>query len=138
VEFFERFDKEEAVKQGSERGFAIVFAVFFTLVGTVKLYLGVAFWWVWFLAATATLAIGLTIPRLLYWPNRLWTGFGLLLSRVIQPVVLALLFFLAIMPTGLLMRLFGKDPLTRRFEPESNSYWIERPSGTDNSMTNQF
>ena len=58
--------------------------------------------------------------------NRLWAKFGLLLHHVISPVFLGILFYVCITPIGFLMRLTGKDPMRRRFEPEAKSYWIVR------------
>jgi len=63
-----------------------------------------------------------------------------LLHHIVSPVALALVFYLAIMPTGLVMRLFGKDFLRLKLDPQAKSYWIERtPAGpAPDSMKNQF
>jgi hypothetical protein len=54
--------------------------------------------------------------------------------------VMGLLFYLTVTPTGLLMRLFRKDPLRLRFDPEAKSYWIERqpPGPAPETMRHQF
>ena len=59
---------------------------------------------------------------------------------VVNPLVMGLLFYLTVTPTGLLMRLFGKDPLRLRFDPEAKSYWIERqpPGPAPETMRHQF
>ena len=58
------------------------------------------------------------------------TGSGFLIGKIVNPIVMALLFFSTITPVGFLMRLFGKDPLRLRRDPAAASYWIERePSG---------
>ena len=53
---------------------------------------------------------------------------------------MGLIFFVAVTPTALIMRLVGKDPLHRRFEPEARTYWIERrpPGPEPETMKNQF
>jgi hypothetical protein len=71
--------------------------------------------------------------------SRLWACFGLVLHRIVNPVVLGLIFFVIITPIGLLMRLFGKDPLKLRPSATDLSYWIERtPGPSPRSMKQQF
>ena len=62
------------------------------------------------------------------------------LHKVVNPVVMGLLFYATITPMALVMKLMGKDPLRRRFDPEAKSYWIERrPAGPEpQSMRRQF
>src|SRR5688572_23361642 len=105
----EDFSREEHVKSGTDRGFGFVFAGFFALISAIS------WWrdgtgWHWMLpVAAAFLAVALTWPRLLAPLNRLWLKFGLLLYKVMNPLILGLLFFVTIMPIGLAMRVFGKD-----------------------------
>ena len=70
--------------------------------------------------------------------NRWWTK--VLLYRVVNPIALGLLFYVAVMPVGLLMRVPGKDPLQLRRDPDAASYWIDRtpPGPAPESMKNQF
>ncbi|MDX2150924.1 MAG: SxtJ family membrane protein, partial [Bryobacteraceae bacterium] len=70
--------------------------------------------------------------------NRLWAKFGLLLHRLVSPVILAILFYGCITPIGYLMRLTGKDPLRLRFESDRQSYWIARDTDDISSFNNQF
>ena len=125
---------------GSERAFGFVFAIAFVVVGLFPL-LGAAAprWWAFGVAA-ALAGVALLAPRLLALPNRLWHRFGLLLQRVAHPVVLAIVYFAVVTPTGLLLRAFGKDPLRLRFDPNVASYWIVRqpPGPEPGSMANQF
>jgi len=73
-------------------------------------------------------------------PNRLWTRFGLLLGKVISPIMLGLLFFAVLVPIGALMRIFGQDPLRLKRDTAAGSYWIPRqpPGPPPGSLTNQF
>ena len=59
---------------------------------------------------------------------------------VISPIVLALLFYAAIVPIGLLKRIFGNDPLRLRADRAADSYWITRDSSESapGSMKHQF
>ena len=79
-------------------------------------------------------------PALLALPNRLWLRFGLLLNRIVSPVVLAFLFYVVVTPMGALMRVFGKDNLRCGAEVRTASYWIRRdpPGPKPDSLNHQF
>ena len=71
--------------------------------------------------------------------NKLWMRFGLLLGKIISPIVLGIIFFALFTPVSLAMRLFGRDELRLCFK-QKNSYWIPResdPTETD-AFKNQF
>jgi predicted membrane metal-binding protein len=136
----EDFSREEHVKAGSDRGFGFVFAGFFALVSALSWWRGHTGWhWTLPLAALL-LVVALVYPRLLAPLNKLWLKFGLLLYKVMNPLVLGLLFFVTITPIGFVMRLFGKDFLRLRLDRGAKSYWIERtpPGPPPQSMRNQF
>ena len=136
----EDFDRHGDVKVGSERGFGVVFAVVFAVVALWPLMDGapVRLWAA--VVAAVFLGLGFLVPRALRPLNLLWFRFGMVLYKVVNPLVMALLFFTTVMPIGLLMRLVGKDPLRLRPDPEADSYWIERdPAGPEpETMKNQF
>ena len=99
--------------------------------------------WAWHWAlpvAAAFLVISYTYPKVLAPLNLLWMKFGLLLHKVVTPVILGLLFFATITPIGLLARACGKDFLRLRLDRGAKSYWIERapPGPPPQSMKNQF
>ena len=136
----ETFDREDEVTGSSDRGFGFVFAGFFAIVAILR-------WWKgqggaeWFAAAAvAMLLIALIRPSVLAPFNRLWTKLALVLSKVMNPVIMGILFFLVVAPIGLLMRLTGKRPLALDLDPAAKSYWIERnpPGPLPGSMKNQF
>ena len=129
-----------SVEVGSARSFGIVFSVVFALVGVFPL-LGGGSVRTWSLAiAVGFLVVAFVAPRVLRPLNSLWFKFGMLLGRVINPLVMLIIYVLTIIPIGLLLRAFGKDLLLKRFEPEAPSYWIDRtPAGpTPESMKDQF
>ncbi|HDL16464.1 MAG TPA: hypothetical protein ENH27_01325 [Rhizobiales bacterium] len=84
------------------------------------------------------LLVSLTAPALLRPLNLVWFRFSLLLSRIVNPIILGLMFVIAIVPFGLVMRAWH-DPL-RRKRTKGSTYWIERTgkSSKSDSMTNQF
>ena len=136
----EQLSREPEVRGSSDRSFGLVFAAVFLTAGLSPLVRGETPR-AWALALAGVLiAIALAMPPLLAPLNRLWTRFGLLLGKVTTPVVMGVLFYLVVTPTGLLMRLFGKDPLRLSCDREAGSYWIQRepPGPSPETMTNQF
>lgn len=136
----EDYSREEQVKAGTDRGFGFVFAGFFALISALSLWRG-GVGWHWMLPVSAAfLAVALIYPKALAPLNKGWMKFGLLLYKVMNPIILGLLFFVTIMPIGLLMRAFGKDFLRLKLDRNAKSYWIERapPGPPPQSMRNQF
>jgi hypothetical protein len=136
----ENLAREYDTGGGSDKSFGIVFAVVFLIVSLLPLLHGGSPR-LWALAlAAAFLIVALTRPGLLAPLNRLWTKFGLLLHKVVNPLVMGLLFFATVTPIGLLMRLFGKDPLRLKIDRQAESYWIDRvpPGPSPESIKNQF
>ena len=80
-------------------------------------------------------------PHLLHPLNRVWLALGKLLHRIVSPLVMGAVFFLVVTPTALIMRLRGRDLLSRRWHPEQSSYWIEREAAAQppsETMKKQF
>jgi len=139
----EDFGRSEEVKGGSDRGFGLTVGGMLLLIAAVRAWLhgGVG-------AIEAALAgigallllLGLVAPARLAGLNRAWTRLGLLLFKVVSPIVLGLIFLTTIVPIGLLMRAFGHDPLRRRFEPQASTYWVRRepPGPAPATMIQQF
>ncbi|MCK6431211.1 MAG: SxtJ family membrane protein, partial [Burkholderiaceae bacterium] len=96
-------------------------------------------WWSLVIAA-AFAAVAFLLPNALTPLNRAWTRFGLLLHKIVSPIVLGFLFYIVVTPLGLLMRLLGKDPLRLRWDRQSSTYWIERkPAGPKpETLSDQF
>lgn len=136
----EEFEREDDVAGSTDRGFGLVFAGFCALVGTIKIFTGTAGMPYWFAASAAFLAAALLFPRALAPLNRLWTKFGLLLYRVMNPLVMGLLFFLVVTPMALLMRALGRDFMRLRRDAAAASYWILRdpPGPAPDTMKRQF
>ncbi len=89
--------------------------------------------------AVGLAAMSLIAPSLLKPLNILWFRFGLLLHRIVNPVVMFAIFALVFVPAGMIMRIW-RDPLRSRRTPAASTYWLDRReiSGTAGSMTNQF
>ena len=136
----EDFGRQDAPKVGSDRGFGLVFAGVFTLIGLWPALFGALPRW-WALVIAAAFAIVTFVrPQALAPLKLLWFRFGLLLHAVVNPLVMALLFFLVVTPIALIMRLLGKRPLSLEIEPDAPSYWISRqpPGPAPDTMKQQF
>ena len=136
----EDFDRRAEIKGSSDRAFGLVFAAAFALIGAWPMLDGVAPRWWALVIAGACGVLAVAAPGILAPANRLWLRLGLFLSRIVNPLVTGLVFYLAVTPTGILMRLLGKDPLRLRIDPDAESYWIKRrpPGPAPDSMSRQF
>lgn len=132
--------REETVKTSSDRAFGLVFAAFFALAASLSFWRGTSRWPFWLGAACLAFVLALAVPQSLAPLNRIWAKFGLLLHRIVSPLFLALLFYGCVVPVGFMMRLSGKDPLRLRYDPNAESYWINRspPAADTASFRNQF
>jgi len=86
------------------------------------------------------LSTGLLWPSVLNPLNRTWLKFGEILHNIVNPIVMALLFYATVLPTGLVMRALGKDLLRLKRQPGLETYWIVRaPAGpAPDTMKDQF
>jgi predicted membrane metal-binding protein len=138
----EDFTRKETVQGSSDRSFGLVMAGFFALVALFPLLhspLSSIRWWALVVAA-AFLALALLWTGPLRPLNRGWLKLGLLLSKIVSPIVMMVLFYATVTPIGVLMRWAGKDPLRLRRDAAATSYWIPRepPGPAPNSMKQQF
>ena len=125
------------IKEGTERSFGLIFAIFFVIIGLYPLWFGnnIHLWSC--IIASIFLFLGLFLPKVLTVPNQLWFKLSKLLGIIVTPIIIILLYFLTVTPTGIIMRLLGKDLLCKKFDKSVNSYWIKR-NKSSNSMNNQF
>lgn len=124
------------VKGSSARTFGLFFAALFALIAAWPIFYGNAprLWPV--PIAAAFLGAALLRPLWLEPLNRLWFAFGMLLGKIMTPIVMFLIFALTIVPIGLILRISGKDPMARRFDPAASTYWKKHPG--IGSMKRQF
>ena len=126
-----------SITKGSEKSFGIVFSLVFLIVALYPLFYSKGFSsWALFLSAIL-LFFAIFIPSVLKIPNKLWFKFGIFLGSIIAPIIMALVYFVAILPTGITMRLLKKDLLNQKLDKDAKSYWIVR-SDPVGSMKNQF
>jgi hypothetical protein len=84
------------------------------------------------------LLFGIIAPARLTRLSRLWLRLGMALAAVVNPLILALLFYLVFSPMALVLRLVGKRPLRLQREPAAASYWLAREPQAGSDMRRQF
>ncbi len=124
------------VKISSNRNFGIVFFVVFLLVALYPLINSeeIRLWSL--IISIIFLILGLLNSKILAPFNKIWFKFGILLGKIISPLIMGIIFFLVVTPIGFIMRLLGKDVLNLKFN-KNKSYWIEK-DGPKSKMKNQF
>ena len=128
--------EKEKIKIGSNRSFGIVFFIVFFLIAIYPLIKGNDLrLWSLFLSFIF-LFLGLINSKILQPLNILWFKFGIFLGKIISPIVMGIIFFLVVTPTGLIMKLLRKDLLNLKFN-NNKTYWINK-SGPKSKMKNQY
>ena len=126
-----------STEQSSEKSFGVVFSIVFLIVALYPLINseGLRIWAL--VASIIFFFLTFIAPKALVFPNKLWFKFGLLIGSIVAPIVMAFVYFVTVLPTGLIMRLLGKDLLKQKLDKNAKSYWFKRsePMG---SMKNQF
>ncbi|HEX2365331.1 MAG TPA: hypothetical protein VHJ00_09930 [Bradyrhizobium sp.] len=136
----ENFSRGEASSAGSsDRTFGLVMAGVLVALSLINGWHHGRLW-PWELAAALLFLLAAWLkPASLNPLNRLWMKLGLLLHRIVNPIVMGLLFYGTIWPTGLVMRMRGRDLLRLKHEPDADTYWIARPPGPlPETMRDQF
>ena len=127
---------QKNIKVGSNKSFGVVFFLVFLLISLYPL-INDGNLRIWsFVISIIFLILGILNSKILSPLNKIWFKFGLLLGKIISPIVMGIIFFIVVTPTGLILRLFQKDVLNLKFN-NNNTYWIEK-SGPKSKMKNQF
>ena len=125
------------IKAGTERNFGLVFTAVFLIISLYPLLFGKNIH-VWAsIIASIFLFFTIFLPKALILPNKLWFKFGSFLGAIVSPITMGVIFFITVTPTGIIMRLLGKDILNQKIEKTIKSYWIKRNENLS-SMKNQF
>ena len=124
------------IKISSNRSFGVVFFVVFLLIALYPLLNDneIRLWSL--IVSVLFLILGILNSKILSPLNKIWFKFGLLLGKIISPIIMGVIFFLVVTPIGFIMKLLGKDLINLKFNNEK-SYWIEK-SGPKSEMKNQF
>ena len=123
------------IKRKDNITFGILFFILFLIIGLYPLKSEglIRIWSV--VLSLVFLIITIIKPNLFTFINKLWIQFGIILGKIISPVVMSLVFFLVITPIGILVRIFKKDVMG--LKRGANTYWINREDKLQ-SMKKQF
>jgi len=126
------------IKMSSNRSFGLVFFVVFSII---------AFWSfrgnieeikiLPLCIAAVFFILGLINSNILTPINKLWFKFGILLGNIISPIVMAIIFFLIVTPTGIFMKILRRDILRAKYNKKMDSYWIKKEK-SPSTMKQQF
>ncbi len=121
------------------RKFAFPVGAAFAVIGAVAMWRGheTVSYVLWSVSGVLVLA-GILIPGKLGPVYRAWMGFALLISKVTTPIFMGITYFLVLAPTGLIMRLLGRNPVVHK--PRDGGFWVPRPEGPKrrSDLTRQF
>ena len=125
------------IKISSNKSFGIVFSIVFIIIATWPMTNGeqVRIWSI--VVSLIFLILGLANSRLLMPLNLIWFKFGLILGAIVAPIIMGIVFFIVITPTGFIMRIFGKDLLNKKYNNKCKSYWKNREK-SKGTMKQQF
>ena len=126
----------DEVKIGSNKSFGIVFFIVFLIIAIYPLLSQneIRLWSL--IISIIFLILGLLNSKLLTPLNKIWFKFGILLGKIVSPLVMGLIFFFVVTPIGILMRILNKDLLNLKFNKKA-TYWIEK-NDPKSKMKNQF
>ena len=128
--------KHTEIKIGSNKSFGIVFFTVFLLIAIYPL-INNGELRIWSLVvAIIFFILGLVNSKVLTPLNKLWFKFGLLLGKIVSPLIMGFIFFFVVTPIAFIMRIIGKDLLNLKFN-NKKTYWIEK-TGPKSKMKNQF
>ena len=125
------------IKISSNRSFGIVFFVVFLFIALYPITYSedIRIWSL--IISFIFIILGLLNSKILTPLNKLWFKFGVILGKIISPIIMGIIFFLVVTPIGLIMKVLGKDLLRLKNNKKDNTYWIEK-KGPKSKMKNQF
>ena len=129
--------RHASTEQPSEKSFGVVFSIVFLIVALYPLINSEGLRISALVVSIIFVFLAFIAPKVLVFPNKLWFKFGLLIGSIVAPIAMGFVYFVTVLPTGLIMRLSGKDLLKQKLDKNAKSYWVKcsEPMG---SMKNQF
>ena len=127
---------EKKIKVSSNKSFGIVFSIFFLLISVYPLLNNDPIYYWSLFVSFIFFVLGLMNSKILSPLNLLWLKFGILLGKIVSPVVMGIIFFLVVTPISIILKIFGKDVLNLKFN-NNKTYWIVK-DGPKSNMKKQF
>ena len=124
------------MRKSPEKTFGLVFSFVFLLISVWPVLSGNSIRLPGLFISAFLLVLSFVKPEFLKPFNFLWMKLGEILGKIVPPIVMLIIFFLIVTPTGFLLRIFKKDILRLKLS-NSNSYWLEREKNVS-TMDKQF
>ena len=128
---------EEKIQIGSNKSFGIVFFIIFLIIALWPLKTGSDIRIIPLLVSLTFLILGLINSNLLKPLNFIWMKFGLMLGKFMNPIIMGLIYYLTVVPTGLILKILNKNLLNIKKKNDQKSYWIIKKK-SQSTMKNQF
>ena len=124
------------VETSSNKSFGLVFFIVFLIIAIYPIFKNgdIRIWSL--IISFVFLSLGLINSKILTPLNKMWFKLGLLLGKIVSPLIMLFIFFFVVTPIGLLMKILKKDLLNLKFNNDK-SYWIEK-NNIKSKMKNQF
>src|SRR2546425_6601808 len=128
------------VRRKREREFAFAFGALLAIAALLPVLRDGRPRWIVLAAAILLLAVGLLRPSALTWPARWWMALATVLNRIGSTIILSIIYFAVITPTGLYNRLRRRDSLQRAIDRLAATYWTDREADAPraNTLRRQF
>ena len=123
-------------KLPSNRSFGLLFFFVFIIIGLWPIIHSesIRIWSV--VISLIFFVLGIFNAKILTPLNKVWMSFGKLLGNFVSPIVMGVIFFGVVTPTGLILKLFSKDILNLK-KNKNDTYWLKK-NNSNNNMKNQF
>jgi hypothetical protein len=128
--------KTKNIKTGSDRSFGILFTIIFLIIGLWPLLNNENIKFLPIIISVIFLLLTAIKSKILTPLNKAWIKLGLILGKFFTPIVLGLIFFVTVLPTGIIMRIMGRDILSLK-KNKLKTYWISKVK-TQSTMKDQF
>ena len=127
--------KNKKIKISSNRSFGLVFCAIFLIISIWPLLddKDIRIWSL--IVSLIFLILGILNSNLLKPFNKIWFKFGIFLGKIVSPIIMGLVYFLVVTPTGFIMRFLGKDLLKLK-KNKNNTYWLAK--NYKSNMKDQF
>ncbi len=111
------------LKFSSEKSFGLLFSIVFLLISLYPLLQGSKINFVFLVIAFIFLFLSFTFPLVFKYPNIIWINIGILLGKVVSPIVMGIIYIGVFFPFGIIMKLFKHDPLDSKYSKSDKTYW---------------
>ena len=129
--------KNKKKKLPSNRSFGVLFFIVFLIIALWPLKSGYDIRIIPLLTSLTFLILGFFNSNLLKPLNFIWMKLGLMLGKFMNPIILGFIYYLTVVPTGLIFKILNKNLLNLKKKDDKKSYWIIKKK-SQSTMNNQF